>query len=77
MSVHAHLELQSLLDVLTTVGEKARLSGLPGSPSGLNTGNGIEGAMVCNSLGSLLGPLFPVFNPEGEPGISLHARKDR
>ena len=31
---------------------------LPGSPSDLNTGNGIEGAMVCTSLGSLLRPLF-------------------
>ena len=31
---------------------------LPGSPSDMNTGNGIEGAVVCTSLGSLLGPLF-------------------
>ena len=44
-----------------------------GSPSDLNTGNGIEGAIVCTSLGSLLRPLFyflcsnlkanPVLNP--------------
>ena len=33
-------------------------SSVPGSPSDLNAGNGIEGAMVCTSLGSLLRPLF-------------------
>ena len=34
---------------------------IPGSPSDLNTGNGIEGAMV-----------FHVFKSEGEPGTRRH-----
>ena len=36
----------------------SKLHSVPGSPSDLNTGNGIEGTMVCTSLGSLLRPLF-------------------
>ena len=35
-----------------------RIGIVPGSPLDLNTGNGIEGAMVCTSLGSLLRPQF-------------------
>ena len=45
---------------------------VPGSPSGLNTGNGIEGAMVCTSLGSLLRPLFYFLCLKAKPVIFLN-----